>query len=157
MRVSPVVLVCVTLLLASCGPDSKPATEVVKKVDAPKPQDESRRCPQTNLVDTKVVEKELMGQPFMPGGTLARYKKGAAEYEMFVAKFSNSDKPAFLLLDWKKAMTDAKLIPSFGGYSGMVDGRPVFVFSKGLWLACIAALPQAQADLEARTLAGRLN
>jgi hypothetical protein len=108
-------------------------------------------------VGTKVVDKELMGQTFMPGGTLARYKKGKKEYEMFVAKLPTATDAAILLLDWHKAMADSKLIPSFGGYFGLDAGRPVFVFSKGAWIAGIAGLPQKEADVEARTLASRLN
>ena len=89
-----------------------------------------QRFSSANLVETKVVDKELMGKPFMPGGTLARYKKGKKEYEMFVAKLPTATDAAILLPDWRKALTDSKLVPSFGGYFGLDAGRPVFVFSK---------------------------
>ena len=64
---------------------------------------------------------------------------------------------AFLLLDWKKALTGAHLLPSFGGYFGQDAGKPVFVFTKGAWIAGVVGLPEKDADREARGLAARLN
>jgi hypothetical protein len=153
-----VLFVSVFLLLTCCGSPPEPtASEPPKKADAQKPSDESQRFAAANLVETKVVDKELMGKPFMPGGTLARYKKGKKEYEMFVAKLPTATDAAILLPDWRKALTDSKLEPSFGGYFGQDAGRPVFVFSKGAWIAGIAGLPEKEADLEARTLATHLD
>ena len=91
------------------------------------------------------------------GGTIAHYKKGRLEYDMFVAKMDSANHAAITLPDWQKALAGAKLVPSFGGYFGEDNGRPVFVFSKGDWIAGVAGLPEKQADLEARTLASRLN
>jgi hypothetical protein len=144
--------------LLSCGPEPKPsAPEPAKKAELPKPRDESRRFPQANLIDTKLVDRELMGKPFMPGGTLARYKKGKTKYEMFVAKLPTPNDAAMLLPDWRTALTGAKFVPSFGGYLGQDSGRPVFVFCKGAWIAGIAGLPEKEADLQARILAARLD
>jgi len=158
MRASIYFVVAFAALLASCGSEPKPVPpESSKIVEAPKPADESRRFSKTNLVETKVVDKELMGKLFMPGGTLAHYKKGKVEYEMFVTRLPNATDAALLLPDWRKALTDAKLIPSFGGYFGQDAGRPVFVFAKGVWIAGVAGLPEKAADLEARTLAAELN
>ena len=122
--------------------------------------DESRRFPTANLVDTKLVDKQLLGKPFMPGGTLASYKKGKTAYNMFVAKLPSAAEASFLLLDWKKVLADAHFVPSFGGYfghDGNDAGRPVFVFSKGAWIAGVVGLPEKDADLQARALAARLN
>ncbi len=88
---------------------------------------------------------------------MARYKKGKKEYEMFVAKLANATDAAILLPDWRKALVDSKLVPSFGGYFGQDAGRPVFVFVKGAWIAGIAGLAEKEADLEARTLAAHLD
>jgi hypothetical protein len=122
-----------------------------------KPIDESRRFPGTNQVDTKLVDHQLMGKPFMPGGTLANYKKGKIVYSMFIGKLPTPDAAAFLLLDWKKALAGAHLIPSFGGYFGQDSGKPVFVFTKGVWIAGVVGLPEKDADLQARALAAHLN
>jgi hypothetical protein len=146
-------------LLISCGPEPKNAPEpaAVKKTDAPRPMNESRRFPRANLVDTNVVDRALMGKEFMPGGTMAHYKKGPVEYDMFVAKMPSATDAAVTLPDWRKALSDSKLVPSFGGYFGNDGGRPVFVFSKGAWIAGVAGLPEKDADLQARTLANLLN
>lgn len=76
---------------------------------------------------------------------------------MFVAKLSTPTDAAILLLDWKKALADAKLIASFGGYFGKDADQPVFVFTKGAWIAGVAGLAEKGADLEARTLAAHLD
>ncbi|HUQ94511.1 MAG TPA: hypothetical protein VM120_22705 [Bryobacteraceae bacterium] len=153
----PLFVAALAVLLCSCGPDSKPSlTESPKKAPAPKPADESRRLPKTNLVQTELVDKELMGKTFMPGGTLGRYKKGGVEYQIFVAKLPAAGDAALLLPDWRAALTGPKLIPSFGGYFGQDAGRPLFVFSKGAWIAGVAGLPEKEADLQARTLAALL-
>jgi hypothetical protein len=147
------------VFLSSC--ESKPAdtgkTEAPKPVDKPKPADESQRFTKVHLIDTIVVEKQLLGKPFMPGGTLAQYKKGRTEFDMFVAKTASPTEAALLLPDWKKLMTDAKYIASFGGYYGHDAGRPVFVFAKGAWIAGVAGLPEKDADVEARKLAKALD
>jgi hypothetical protein len=119
--------------------------------------DESRRFTKVNMINTVVVEKNLLGKPFMPGGTVAQYKKGKLEYDMFVAKTGSAADAALILPDWRKMLTDAKLVPSFGGYFGRDAGRPVFVFTKGAWIAGIAGLPQKEADAEARKLAAKLD
>jgi hypothetical protein len=146
------------VLLSSC--DSKPSapapTPVPKLISTPKPADESRRFPKTNLIDTVVVDKELLGKRFMPGGTLAQYKKGRTEYDVFIARVATSTDAALLLPDWERALTDAKFLPSFGGYFGRDAGRPMFVFTKGPWIAGIAGLPERDADQVARKLAKAL-
>lgn len=147
------------LLLLSCGSEPKPsaAPEPVQKAETPKPPDESRRFPKTDLVDTKVIDDHLLGKPFMPGGTLAHYKKGKLDYEMFAAKLGTPTDAAILLPDWRKALTDVKPVPSFGGLFGTDGGRPVFVFTKGAWILGIAGLKEKDADLAGRALASRIN
>ena len=157
MRILVIAGAAVAVLISSCGSQPKPAaSEPAKQAEAAKPSDESQRFATANLVETKVVDQELMGKPFMPGGTLARYKKGKKEYEMFVAKLATATEAAILLPDWRRALTDSKLAPSFGGYFGQDAGRPVFVFAKERYLTGIVGLPQAEADPIARTLASRL-
>ena len=121
------------------------------------PADESRRLPVPNRVKTEVVPKALLGKSFMPGGTLGTYKKGPKEYRVFVAKLKDPTTAAILLLDWKKALQGAKLVPRCGGYFGMDGGQPVFVFTRGAWMAGTVGLSEKEADAEARVLATRLN
>ena len=156
MRILVLPAAAAAVILISCGAEPKPP-EPAKPAAAAKPADESRRLPLLDRLDTQVVDSQLLGKSFMPGGTLAHYKRGKIEYSMFVAKLPNPQDAAFLLLDWNKALAGAKLIPSFGGYFGQDAGRPVFVFAKGAWIAGVAGLPEKDADMAARTLAAHLN
>jgi hypothetical protein len=123
---------------------------------SPPIHDESRRFPQANLVGAKVVQEHLLGKSFMPGGTVATYKKGKAEWTLFAAQCPNAVDAAIRLPDWRKNLKDAKLEPSFGGYFGQDAGVPVFVFSKGVWIAGVKGLPEKEADAQARLLAAKL-
>ncbi len=140
--------------LTSCG--SAPEPPPAATTDSPKPHDESSSLPTANLIGTRVVNKALLGKAFMPGGTVGSYKNGKAEYEMFIAKLPSAMDAAILLPDWRKALANAKLIPSFGGYFGTDEGRPVFVFTKNAWIAGVAGLSQKDADAQARILAAQL-
>jgi len=156
MRITAV-LIAVVFLLCGCGSNPKPAAqEPAKKTEVSKPPDESRRFPAANLVKTEVIDTNLLGKPFMPG-TLAHYQRGQKEYQMFVVKLPTATDSAILLPDWRRALAESKLEPSFGGYFGSDNGRPVFVFAKGPWLAGIAGLPEKDADTQARLLAAKLN
>ena len=123
---------------------------------AQKTADESRRLPKTNLVKSEVVDRQIMGKAFMPGGTVGHYKKGKSEYDMFLAKTASPNAAAITLSDWRKTMTNPKLIASFGGYFGDDGGKPTFVFTKGAWVAGVRGLAQSEADLQARILAGQI-
>ena len=94
---------------------------------------------------------------FMPGGTIAHYKKGKTEYDLFVAQFPTATDASIALANWEMALQGAKLIPTFGGYFGTDAGRPAFVFPKDTWIAGVLGLPQNDADVQARILASRLN
>lgn len=154
-----IVLTAAAILLGACGDSSVAVkqTPAEKQAPAAKPDDESRRLPHENLVSSTVVDRALMGKAFMPGGTRGHYRKGKLEYDVFLARMADANAAAFALPDWRKAMTDAKLIPSFGGYFGIDGAQPVFVFAKGSWIAGVAGLPQKDADAVAREVAARLN
>src|SRR5579884_901488 len=123
MRTAGLFCCVIFSFLASCSAPPKPAEQPAQATQPPKPPDDSRRFPKPNLVDTSVVDNHIWDQTFMPGGTVARYKKGKTEYGMMVAKLASPTDAAILLLDCKKAMADAVLVPSFGGYYGTVNGR----------------------------------
>ena len=157
MRFSFLALAALAAMLAACSSES-PAPAAKAQPAAPvKPADETRHLPKENLVDSKVVDTALLGKSFMPGGTLAHYKNGSREYDMFVAKLPSATDAAILLPDWSAALADSKLEPGFGGYYGLDAGRPVFVFTKGTWIAGVAGLAEKDADREARILASNLN
>ncbi len=92
----------------------------------------------------------------MPGGDLATYKTAAGDYQIFLLKLADAQKAAFLLLDWKSAMPDAKYLASMGGYFGDDQGKPLYLFAKGPYLAGFVGLSEEKADPEARRLAAKL-
>ena len=146
------------LVMACCSSDTrKPAAEPVQKADIRKPKNETRRFPSAGQVDTTVVDNHLLGKGFMPGGTIAHYRRGATQYDLFVAEFPSSTDASIALANWEMSLQGAKLIPTVGGYFGTDRGLPVFVFPKDTWLAGVVGLAQKEADFEARVLAARLN
>jgi hypothetical protein len=149
---------CLLSLVSCASPPSPPAKETpaAQSKPGPAPSDESRRFPQKNLVSTQVVPSALLGKAFMPGGTLARYRKGKTEYQMFVARAASSTEAAIKLNDWRTALTNPAFVASFGGYFGLDGGIPVFVFAKGEWIAGVVGLSRREADLASRSLASRL-
>jgi len=160
MTTRSLAVAALAVLLAACGSSSdrpNPVPQPKQAAVPPKPPDESRNLPQTNQVSTEVIADHLLGKSFMPGGTLGHYKNGKHEYEMFVRKSASPLDAAILLADWQKELKDSKLVPAFGAYFGDDGGRPVFVFTKGPWIAGIAGLTEKQADLPARSLATLLN
>ena len=88
---------------------------------------------------------------------MAHYKRGAKEWDLFLAKASGADTAALLLLDFKKQMTNTHVVAHFGGFAGMDGDRPAFVFAKGRWLAGVLGLPEKEADIAAREFAARIN
>ena len=141
----------------SCGSQSTPqAAPPQAEAPKPNPADESRFLPKAGLVESHVVDTPLLGKSFMPGGTIGHYKVGKQEFDEFLAKMPSAQDAAFTLPDWSKALGNATLVPSFGGYFGDDGGKPVFVFPKGSWVAGVVGLPQKEADLQARSLAGML-
>lgn len=148
-------LLTALVLLTGCG--EAPKATAPQKAEAPAPADESRRLPKAHQVSTKVVRSHLMEKQFMPGGTLADYKDGRREYQIFLAKMPSANEAALLLPDWRVALKDAKLVPSFGAYFGQDGERPVFVFIKNAWITGVVGLEQKDADSVARVLAAGLN
>lgn len=145
------------LVLAGCGgsaPEKKAAAPPAKK---PAVADETHHFPATDRIEVKVVEDHLLGKDFLPGGNIARYRKGKQEYEMFLIRASVPEAAALMLIDYKKRLENPKIIAHFGGYYGKDGDRMVFVFAKGPWFAGVVGLPEKEADLAARELAARLN
>jgi hypothetical protein len=152
-----VLIVCVLIVSCSSPPaDSAKQAQSAKPTPIVKPSDESRRFPKANLASTEVVDSALLRKTFMPGGTLARYKKGKNEYQMFVARTASATDAAIKMSDWRAALTKPEFVASFGGYFGQDGGVPVFVFAKGEWIAGIVGLSRNDADAAARVLASRL-
>lgn len=157
-------IVLFVLSLSGCGGgsgggESKQATAPAAAAPARtavRPADETRHFPPADRVDVKIVDDKILGRDFLPGGNLATYKKGGAEYQMFLVKAKDTTEPALWLLDLKKQMTGAKLNAGFGGYYGMDSGKPLFAFTKNNYLAGVIGLSEKQSDSVARELAVRI-
>lgn len=100
--------------------------------------------------------EHLLGKSFMPGGNVGTYRNGKVEYREFLGKMPDAQAAAFLLLDWKKVLDNPQYLAHMGGYYGTDSGRPVYMFTKGPWVAGVLDLPQEKADALARELAARL-
>jgi hypothetical protein len=145
-----VILYIALVVSVACSPKPVPKTEIIA---VEPPPDQSDRFPEAGLTKMDRVADHLLGKTFMPGGNLATYDKG---FQQFLGKMPDAQQAAFLLLDWKKALTDAKYLPHMGGYFGTDAGKSVYVFTKGTWVAGIVGLPEVQADTIARQFAARL-
>ncbi len=146
-------------LLMLAGGCSRPASEAkqeVPKASPAPPPDESAHFPRAGLLKMEVIPDHLLGKEFMPGGNLATYQSGGSEYQQFLVKMPDAQTGAFLLVDWQKALTDPQYLAHMGGFFGMDAGRPVYVFSKGVWFAGVIGSPRQKADVIAREFAARL-
>jgi hypothetical protein len=148
-------------LMTGCGSAPPPAPSQASS-EAPSasttlPKDETIRFPATDRVETHVVANHMLNKPFLPGGTMAHYKKGKTEYDLFVTQCPSATDAAIALANLEGSLQGAKLIPTFGGYFGTDAGRPAFIFPKDTWIAGVIGLPEKEADPIARTLAARLN
>jgi hypothetical protein len=118
--------------------------------------DPSALLPKEDVVGVKVVKKELLGKPFMPGGTLARYQRGKVAYEIFLSELPTPTDAAIVLAHWDEALKNPKVVRSLDAYYGTDTGHPTYVFAKGPWVAGITGLSEKEADRQARMLAERL-
>ena len=140
--------------VACGGAPEAPAPEAKTEAPKPKPPDESRRFPKENRTAMELVDGNLLGKDFLPGGNLATYEKDGKTYRLFLAVLKGD--PSLAIFDVKEALTDAKFVPSFGGFYGLDGETPWFVFAKGKYLAGVVGLPQAEADAVAREFAARI-
>ena len=162
MRTQTVILLGTALVLGSCGPsteDSGPASEQAaeQKRPAEEIRDETYRFNKEGLVEAKVVEDNLCGQEFMPGGNFAEYEKGGKRYQVCFTLRRNADAAMFLSMDYRDALSDQKFVPHFGGFYGMAGETPTLVFQKNRYLVVIAGLELEDADQAGRVIAGYLN
>ena len=105
----------------------------------------------------ELVDDQLLGKDFLPGGNLASYEKDGNPYQQFLIVAKDPESAALLSFEIKGKLAAAKLIPHFGGYFGMDGETPWFIFPKDKYVAGVVGLPQEEADLVARDFAARIN
>ena len=136
-------LAAVTLLLTACGSRSKPAAN------------EARQLPTADQVSSRTVTDHILGKPFLPGGTIAHYKKDSTEYDLFVAQFPTATDAAIALANMEGTIKGARLVRGLGGYFGSDAGRTIFVFPMDRWIGGVIGLPPPEAEQAARVLVAR--
>lgn len=153
MRSISMVVAAFCALLAGCGKQPAPPRAAVKPVAA---KDESSLFPENNRVATEPLKDHLMNKPFLPGGTVADYRDSSGAYREFVVHAADGESAAFLLEDYRKALQSAREVQKSGGYFGLDNGQPVYLFVKGSYLAGVIGLPEDRAGAEAKLLASKL-
>ena len=147
-------------LAALCACGGAPPAQQVQSVPAAvpaKPADEQRRFPRANQTSMRLVEDHILGKDFLPGGNVAEYKRKGKTYQQFLVRVKSAEAAALLMFDYKGRLRDAKYLPHMGGYFGMDNATPVYLFQKGAFLAGFVGLPEKDADPLARQFAARLN
>ena len=162
MRTKVLILIGTALMLGSCGSsteDAGPASEqaAVQEKPAEEIRDETYRFHKDGLVEAKVVQENLCGKDFMPGGNLGLYEKGGKTYQVCFTQRRNADAAMFLSMDYRDALSDQKFIPHFGGFYGTDGETPTLIFQKNRYLVVIAGLELDDADQAGRVIAGYLN
>ncbi len=142
----------VVMMVACGGEVSQPRAEAPK----PKPPDESRVFPREDRTAMDLVDDNLLGKDYLPGGNLATYEKDGKTYRMFLIVTKDNDAAGFLAMDVNEQLAGSKFVPSFGGYFGMDGETPWFVFPKTNHLLGVVGLPLDEADAAARDFAARV-
>ena len=152
------VLVLFLVLACGCGsPSAEPVAEKEQRRPVEKIVDQTRRFPKDGLVESKVVESNLVGKDFMPGGNFAEYESGGKKYQMFFTLRPDGDQALYLFMDYKDVLQDAKFVAHLGGYFGQDDGVPTLMFQKNKYVVGITGLELDAADMAARAMASYLN
>jgi hypothetical protein len=147
----------VLTILCACGstpPKERPAAPAPAL--AVTPADEGRRFPMAGQISMRVVNDQVLGKDFLPGGNVAEYKRKGRTYQQFLVRSTTPEAAALLLFEHKSHLRDAKFLAHMGGYYGMDGDKPVYIFQKGAFLAGFVGLPEKEADILARQFAARL-
>jgi hypothetical protein len=123
---------------------------------AEKPADETGKFPEKNRVAVRIDDPHILGKGMLPAGNVAAYKDKDVSYQLFLAKAKSPEAAAIMLFDLKNSLGVAKYVPSFGGYYGVDNGAPLFVFQKGSYVVGVTGLLEKDADPIAREFAARL-
>ena len=139
-------LICIGagLFLASCDINSDPVSQSEKTpIATVKPDDLRHLFPSKGRVRVELVERNLLGKDYLPGGNLVEYTKKGVRFQQFLIKTSTPE--------------NAKFIPHLGGYFGSDGGGSVLVMQRGRSLAGVVGLPEIDADNVLREFAQRLD
>ncbi len=156
IRFGAAVALCVFI---GCGGGKGPAPEkkaVTKRATPKPPADLSIYFAKDGQTGMELVEDNLLGKDYLPGGNLAQYDKGGKKYQQFLIQTRDSESAAMLAFEIKAKLDGAKFVPHFGGYFGRDGDDPVFIFPKGKHVGGYVGLSQEDADADARDFAHRV-
>ncbi len=157
-RLIPVIVI--SLLVASgCGAPEQGTAPAAEQTAAPMEQirDQTHLFRKEGLVEAKVVNINLGGKDFMPGGNLAEYEKDGKKYQVFFTLRRNADRAMLLSMDYRDILDGQEFVPAYGGFYGMDGDIPTLVFQKQKYVVVVAGLQLEDADQAARMIAGYLN
>lgn len=153
-------LAALAILLAACDiPSDAPKEPKMDKAPpvVQKTRDETRRFPSQDRISIEIVDDQMMGKEFLPGGNLAFYERNGKKWRQFLVQADSATAAALLLNDYRAAMTDPKYLAHMGGYFGKDGSDDVLVIQKGRWVLGVVGLPEKDADIVARGSAGWLD
>lgn len=149
----------IVLAAAACGTSVTGPAPEAEPVAAPAERvfDQTHYFRKEGLVEATVVDDNLAGKDFMPGGNLAEYDRDGKKFQVFFSRRRNANSAMFLFMDYKDVLTEQKFVPHFGGYFGMDGETPTFIFPRESYVVGITGLGLEDADQEGRWIAGYLN
>ena len=154
-----ITVLAIPLLFAlACGsPEQEPGA--VQKASTPTEQirDQTHLFRKDGLVEAKVVDSNLGGKDFMPGGNLAVYEKDGKRYQVFFTLRRNADRALLLSMNYRDTLDNQEFVPAYGGFFGMDGGTPTLIFQKQKYVVAVTGLKLEDADQAARMIAGYLN
>lgn len=150
----PVLVIALLAGLISCGSAPPPVAEKPKLPDLPRPIAEDVRFPSANRKSVAVVEKELLGVPYLGGGNLAEYDTGKQKYKLLLIRCRTATQAGTYIFDIKNQMREPKFVASYGGYYEAAS--QLFVFAKGSYIGGIAGLSEEEAVQTGKEFAARI-
>lgn len=141
----------------ACG---SPPAEVAKTPalpDLPKPIADDVRFPSAHRKQVQVIEKQLLGLPYLGGGNLAEYDTGKQQYKLLLIRCRNATQAGSYIFDIKNQMNSPTFVASYGGYfDAKTAAGPLFVFAKGSYIGGVVGLSEADAIQAGKEFAARI-
>lgn len=153
-------LAALLVFFAACDIPSDAPTEPKTDNASPpvqKPRDETRRFPSQDRIRVEVIDDQILGKEFLPGGNLAFYERNGKKWRQFLVEADSATTAALLLNDYRAAMTEPKYLAHMGGYFGKDGNDDVLVLQKGSWVMGVVGLAEKDADIMARGSAAWLD
>jgi hypothetical protein len=153
-----VAMTMLLLGLVSCG--GAPVAETPKKFalpDLPRAIAEEVKFPSANRKAVAVVQKEMLGLPYLGGGNVAEYETGKQKYKLLLIRCKSAGQAGNYIFDIKNEMGSPKFVASYGGYfAEKTSAGPLLVFAKGSYIGGIAGLTEEEAIQTGKEFAARI-